>query len=62
MKDNKTYPISKYVGKHPKGKWMFVKDFIGTYEECGVELRRLQQEDPKTGRKDNQYRIWDDRC
>lgn len=55
------YPISKYVGTFPKGEWVFVKEILGTYEDAIKEAYRLQISDPKTGRKKNHYRIWDDR-
>jgi hypothetical protein len=60
--ENKTYhPISKYIGEFPKGNWVFVKYFLGTYEECCEEACRLQLKDPKTGRKKNYYKVWDER-
>jgi hypothetical protein len=55
----KTWPISKYVGTFPKGEWIFVKKFSGSYENALIEATRLQKEDPKTGRKKNHYRIWE---
>jgi len=55
------YPISKYVGKHPKGKWIFVKYFDGTYEDALNEAKKLQLKNPKTKNKTNAYRIWDNR-
>ena len=53
----KEYPISKYVGKYPNGKWIFVKYYEGTYEEALKEAVRLQSIDSQH----NQYKIWDDR-
>jgi hypothetical protein len=57
----KKWPISKYVGKHPNGEWVFVKEFYGTLEEALKEAGRMQEENPKTGRKKNHYRLWDQR-
>ena len=54
------WPISKYIGSFPKGKWEFVKDVRGTYEEALEEALRLQVIDPKTGKKHNHYKIWDE--
>jgi len=54
----KKFPISKYVGTFPKGEWVFVKDFSGSYKDALLEAIRLQNKDPKTGRKKNHYRIW----
>ena len=53
------YPISKYVGKFPTGEWIFVKYVNGTYEDALQEARKLQLQDPKTGKKINEYRIWE---
>jgi hypothetical protein len=53
------WPISKYIGSFPKGEWKFVKNYQGTYEEAWKEANHLQAADPKTGRKKNHYRIWD---
>lgn len=55
------YPISKYVGSFPKGEWVFVKMFDGKYEDALKEIENLQLINPKTGRKKNRYRIWDER-
>jgi len=60
MNTNLTYPISIYIGNFPNGEWEFVKDFQGTYEEALKEIIQLQLNDPKTGRKKNHYRIWDE--
>lgn len=53
-----SWPISKYIGKFPNGEWKFVKQYQGTYEEVLEEISKLQINDPKTGRKKNHYRIW----
>lgn len=58
MKKTDKFPISKYVGKFPKGEWIFVKYLKGTYEDALIEAGKLQLQDPKTGRKINHYRIW----
>jgi hypothetical protein len=50
------YPISKYVGKYPNGKWVFIKEVKGSYEDAMKEAAVLQKKDPK-----NAYRIWDER-
>jgi len=54
----KDWPISKYIGTFPNGEWCFVKNYRGTYEDSLKEAFQLQLEDPKTGRKKNHYRIW----
>lgn len=51
-KDN--WPISKYIGQFPNGKWEFIKEFDGTLKEAGEEAIRLQMADEAA-----QYRIWD---
>ena len=50
-----TYPISKYIEKDGKGKWIYVKTFKGNYNEALVETDRLQKEDTEEA----MYRIWD---
>lgn len=57
----KSWPISKYIGNFPNGEWKFVKNYRGTYEKALDEIFLLQSDDPKTGRKKNHYRIWDQR-
>ncbi len=47
------FPISKYVGKHPNGRWEFIKEFEGTYEEAMKEAGRLSVNE------NDLYRIWD---
>ena len=44
------YPISKYE----YGKWTFIKEFNGSYEDALKESNRLQILD-----QDCSYRIWD---
>jgi hypothetical protein len=55
------WPISKYVGTFPKGEWIFVKNFSGTHEDAIKECLKLEMTYPKTGRKKNHFRIWDQR-
>jgi hypothetical protein len=56
----KLYPISRYVGKFPKGKWEFVEEFRGTYAEAVARLRELVKADGR-GELAVQYRFWDNR-
>jgi hypothetical protein len=53
-----TYPISKYVGEFPLGKWIFVKEFEGSLADAKEECFRLQAEEPDWNTR---YCIWDDR-
>jgi len=47
------YPISKYS---VSTEWIFIKTFVGSYDEALKEAAKLQSEDPEF-----QYRIYDDR-
>lgn len=49
------WPISRYVGKFPHGRWEFVEHFKGSEEEFQKRLLKLQEDDPA-----NQYRLWDE--
>lgn len=50
------YPISKYVGSFPAGRWEFVKTIeTTTLAEAYEEASKLQEAD----RDASQYRIWD---
>ena len=50
----KTWPISKYVGKFPNGYWEFVEEFVGTEEQVWPYMANLESKD-----KPNKYRHWD---
>jgi hypothetical protein len=50
------WPISRYVGKHPRGHWEFIEHYSGTRLGALQRAAFLQAEDiGKT------YRLWDDR-
>lgn len=52
------HPISVYIGAHPKGEWIFIEYFEGTYGEALELASWYQGMIPRTGKQSNSFRIW----
>ena len=48
-----TWPISRYAGTWPTGKWEFAREFSGTLDEARLLAKALENE-----HRDGSYRIW----